>query len=270
MPDTTISGPEGAVAGGNGATEGGKYVYCIIRHDRPKDYGEIGIGGGSRVYTVMHRDLAAVVSDTPLVLYDPTRENVLAHEFVNETVMREFTVIPMSFGTVFRSENDVSELLRSTYQAFSDVLDKMRDKIEFGLKVLWDREKVVANIEQENDEIRRLKDEITRNAASSTYFARMQLGRLVEGALEEMGNRYVADIHEALKPMAVASRSNKPIGDRMILNAAFLVERPRERAFDDRVKEVSRRYEDLLTFKYTGPWPPYNFVNIKLKLEKAN
>ena len=29
------------------------------------------------------------------------------------------------------------------------------------------------------------------------------------------------------------------------------------------------RYEDLLTFKYTGPWPPYNFVNIKLKLEKA-
>ena len=56
----------------------------------------------------------------------------------------------------------------------------------------------------------------------------------------------------------------------MIVNAAFLVERTQERAFDDKVKEVSRRYEDLLTFKYTGPWPPYNFVNIKLKLEKAN
>ena len=79
-----------------------------------------------------------------------------------------------------------------------------------------------------------------------------------------------ADIHEALKPVAVASRSNKVIGDRMILNAAFLVERTQERAFDDKVKEVSRRYEDLLMFKYTGPWPPYNFVNIKLKLEKAN
>ena len=250
-------------------TEGGKYVYCIIRHDRPREFGEIGIGGGRRVYTVGHHDLAAVVSDTPIVIYDPTRENVLAHEFVNETVMREFTVIPMSFGTVFRSEDDVSELLRSTYQAFSDVLDKMRNKIEFGLKVLWDREKVIANIERQNDEVSRLKDEISRNAASSTYFARMQLGRLVESALEEMGNRYVGDIHESLKQVAVASRSNKPIGDRMILNAAFLVEREREREFDEKVKEVSRRYEELLTFKYTGPWPPYNFVNIKLKLEKA-
>ena len=250
--------------------EGGKYVYCIIRLDRPRDFGEIGIGGSKRVYTVHYRDLAAVVSDTPIVIYDPTRENVLAHEFVNETVMREFTVIPMSFGTVFRSEDDVSELLRSTYQAFNDVLDKMQDKIEFGLKILWDREKVVANLEQENDEIRRLKDEISRNAASSTYFARMQLGRLVEAALEEKGNHFVADVHEELKQVAVASRSNKVIGDRMILNAAFLVDRAREKAFDDAVKELSRRYENLLTFKYTGPWPPYNFVNIKLKLEKAN
>jgi hypothetical protein len=250
--------------------EGGKYVYCIIRGERPSDFGAIGIGEGSnRVHTVHYQGLAAVVSDTPIVIYDPTRENVLAHEFVNETVMRQHTVIPMSFGTVFRSEEDVTELLRSTYQAFNDVLDKMQDKIEFGLKVLWDREKVIATIESSNDEIRRLKDEITRNTQSSTYFARMQLGRLVEAALEDTGNSFVADIHDALKRVAVASRSNKPIGDRMIMNAAFLVERDQEHAFDDAVREVSRKYEELLTFKYTGPWPPYNFVNIKLKLERA-
>ncbi len=251
--------------------DGGKYVYCIIRQDKPIEFGMIGIGeSANRVYTVHHNDLAAVVSDTPIVIYDPTRENVLAHEFVNETVMRQHTVIPMSFGTVFRSEDDVCELLRSTYQAFSDVLDKMQDKIEFGLKVLWDRDKVIASIERTNDEIRRLKDEIGRNAQSSTYFARMQLGRLVEAALEDTGNQFVADIHEALKVVAVASRSNKPIGDRMIMNAAFLVERDREKTFDETVREVSRKYEELLTFKYTGPWPPYNFVNIKLKLERAD
>jgi hypothetical protein len=252
------------------AIEEGKYVYCIIKCPKSRDFGQIGIGEGTNaVYTVHFQQLAAVVSDTPIRIYDPTRENVLAHEFVNETVMREFTVIPMSFGTLFRTEEDIVELLKSTYQAFDDVLEKMKDKIEFGLKVLWDREKVIATIEDENEEIRRLKDEINRNAQSSTYFARMQLGRLVEAALEEAGNRYVRDIHETLKPAAVASRSNKPIGDRMILNAAFLVERDHERAFDETVKEISHRYGDLLTFKYTGPWPPYNFVNIKLKLEKA-
>jgi hypothetical protein len=250
--------------------EQGKYVYCIIKCPKPREFGAIGIGGENhRVYTVHHGELAAVVSDTPLRIYDPTRENVLAHEFVNETVMRDFTVIPMSFGTLFRTEDDIIELLKSTYQAFDDVLAKMKDKIEFGLKVLWDRDKVIATLEQENEEIRRLKDEITRNAQSSTYFARMQLGRLIESALEEAGNSYVRDIHEALKPAAVASRSNRPIGDRMIMNTAFLVDREEERRFDEFVKEVSRKYEGLLTFKYTGPWPPYNFVNIKLKLEKA-
>src|SRR5690348_2264140 len=233
-----------------GPPDGGKYVYCIVRTEAPCEFGAIGMGGeGRRVYTVHHKDLAAVVSDTPIVIYDPTRENVLAHEFVNETVMREHTVIPMSFGTVFRSESDVVELLRSTYQAFSDVLDKMRDKIEFGLKVLWDREKVVAALERDHDGIRHLKDEISRHVTTSTYFARMQLGRLMDSALEESSERYVADIHETLKRVALASRSNKPIGDRMILNAAFLVDRSREQAFDERVKEISRRYEDVLSFK---------------------
>jgi hypothetical protein len=68
--------------------------------------------------------------------------------------------------------------------------------------------------------------------------------------------------------VSVASRATKLIGDKMILNAAFLVTREQEAAFDAKVKEIGARY-DKLTFKYTGPWPPYNFVNIRLKLERA-
>lgn len=251
--------------------EEGKYVYCVIKSVDEKEFGPIGIGeGGNHVYTVRFKDIAAVVSNTPIRIYDPTRENVLAHELVNETVMREYTVIPMSFGTIFRTRDDILELLKSTYQAFDDVLEKMQDKIEFGLKVLWDRERVVSKLEEEDEDIGRLKAEITGNAQSSTYFARMQLGRLIEGALEDAANAYVLDIHESLKPVAVASRSNKPIGDRMIMNAAYLVDRSRESEFDEAVKELSRKYESILSFKYTGPWPPYNFVNIKLRLERAD
>jgi hypothetical protein len=55
----------------------------------------------------------------------------------------------------------------------------------------------------------------------------------------------------------------------MIMNAAFLVARDLEDDFDARVKDIGQRY-DKLTFKYTGPWPPYNFVNIRLKLERAH
>jgi hypothetical protein len=256
---------------GDNADAFGKYVYCIVETKEEFHLGPIGIGeGGNPVYTVHFGDLAAVVSDTPLKLYDPTRENLLAHELVNETVMKEHTVIPMSFGTIFRTERDIVELLRSTGKAFSDVLAKIRDKIELGLKVVWDRDRVVARLEEEDPAIRGLKVEITNTQGGSTYFARMQLGRMVESALEECANEYVSDIYETLRPFSVASRSNKLIGDSMILNAAFLVDRAREDDFDEAVKALNRKYHDVLSFKYTGPWPPYNFVNIKLKLERAD
>jgi Gas vesicle synthesis protein GvpL/GvpF len=113
-----------------------------------------------------------------------------------------------------------------------------------------------------------LKSEIS-SQKGSTYFARMQYGRLIDAALQARSERYVSEVFRALRDVSVASRSNKPIGDRMIMNAAFLVARDMEPAFDRAVKDVGQRF-DKLTFKYTGPWPPYNFVNIRLKLERAH
>jgi hypothetical protein len=246
----------------------GKYVYCIIRAGHQLTYGPIGLGADpADVYTIVRGDLAAVVSDAPLEVLDPTRDNVLAHQRVNETVMKQHTVLPMSFGTVFKTHDDVVELLRSASDAFSDVLNKMEAKLEFGLKVVWDRDAIVREIEREDDDIRRVKAEL-QVRKGSTYFARMQYGRLVDAALQAKSERYVADIFAALRGASVAARSNKLIGERMILNAAFLVNRRDAREFDRCVKALGER-DEKLTYKYTGPWPPYNFVNIRLKLERA-
>jgi hypothetical protein len=246
----------------------GKYVYCIIKATDVQRFGTIGLGAeAGEVYTVHYKDIAAVTSDTPTEVPDATRENVLAHERVNEAVMQSHTVIPMSFGTVFKTRDDIVELLRGAYEAFIDVLGKMEDKLEFGLKLLWDREVAVREVEKDDEEVRRLKTEIS-SQKGSTYFARMQYGRLLEAALQTRSERYVNEISAQLRDVSVASRTNKPIGDRMIMNAAFLVSREQEAEFDARVKELGSRY-DKLTFRYTGPWPPYNFVNIRLKLERA-
>ncbi|MEX2146699.1 MAG: GvpL/GvpF family gas vesicle protein [Candidatus Rokuibacteriota bacterium] len=255
-------------AADRGSEQRGKYVYCVIRSAEPLTFGPIGFGTEpAEVHTVHYADIAAVVSDTPIEVLDATRENVLAHERVNEAVMRDHTVIPMSFGTVFKTQDDIIELLRGAYGAFQDVLVKMEDKVEFGLKVLWDRDGVVKEIENEDEDVRRLKSEIS-SQKGSTYFARVQYGRLMDGALQARSEQYVAEIFERLRDVAVASRANKPIGDKMIMNAAFLVARDSEAAFDTKVKAIGAKY-DHLTFRYTGPWPPYNFVNIRLKLERA-
>ena len=47
----------------------GKYVYCIIETSEPRSFGPMGIGGRKdEVYTVHHKGLAAVVSNSPLVV----------------------------------------------------------------------------------------------------------------------------------------------------------------------------------------------------------
>jgi len=251
--------------------EHGRYIYCIIRTDAPKNFGSIGIGGrGDEVYSVPFKEFAAIVSNCPLIIFDPTRENALAHEHVNEVVMKDFTVLPMSFGTVFRTEDDIRAFMRGTYDALIEVLQKMEGKIEFGLKVNWDKDSVIQELERENEEIRRLKNEISQVPGSSTYFSRMQLGRVVESALQAKADAYVAEIYEGLRNAAVASRSNKPIGDKMIMNAAFLVEREKTKVFDEQISEIAKKFENKLSFLYTGPWPPYNFVNIRLRLERGN
>jgi hypothetical protein len=267
VPPLTETRPRKA-SSEKGSEQRGKYVYCVIRSAEPLTFGPIGFGADpAEVHTVHYADIAAVVSDTPIEVLDATRENVLAHERVNEAVMRDHTVIPMSFGTVFKTRDDIIELLRGAYGAFQDVLTKMEDKVEFGLKVLWDRDGVVKEIENEDEDVRRLKTEIS-SQKGSTYFARVQYGRLVDAALQTRSEQYVAEIFEMLRDVSVASRANKPIGDKMIMNAAFLVARDSEAAFDTKVKAIGSKY-DHLTFRYTGPWPPYNFVTIRLKLERA-
>jgi len=268
-PDLRIAPPALRADAGEQPQEG-HYVYGIIQAREPLTFGKIGIGGrGDLVYTVHHSDTAAVVSKTPVFIFDPTRENALAHEHVIELVMKSHTIIPMSFGSVFRTDNDIREVLKSIYPSLKDVLKQMEGKLEFGLKITWDRDRIIEELKREDEEIHRFHQEITRKHLQSTYLARMQLGRMIEKALAERSAEFVREIYEGLRRVCVASRDNKPIGDKMIMNAAFLIEKQRETEFDAAVNRVAKKFGDRLNFKYTGPWPPYNFVNIRLKFERG-
>jgi hypothetical protein len=261
---------EHAAVDGYAQPEVGRYVYGIIASGQPVVGAKSNLGGvAEEVYTVGYRDLAAVVSRSPVFIFDPTRDNALAHEHVLDTVMQNHTVIPMSFGTVFRSDGDVREFLRNIYPTLQGTLKQMAGKIELGLKVTWDRDRIIEELKSEHDEIHRFHQELVRKRLQSTYFARMQLGRMIDTALSDLAFSYIGAIYEGLRKVCVASHHGKPIGDKMILNAAFLVERNREAEFESMVHQVAHDLGDRLNFKYTGPWPPYNFVNIHLKWEQT-
>lgn len=244
-----------------------KYLYCLLRSDRPLELGRMGVGvPAAQVRTVLHRGLAAVVSDV-LGPVPQTRENLLAHQRVTESVMREHPVLPVSFGTVFESGQEVLELLRGAHRSFAGVLERVRHTLELGLKVLWDPEQVAREIEAGDPTIRKLKAEIS-GQKGSTYFARTQYGRLLDATLHGRSEHYAGEIYRALRPVSLALRAHKPIGEKMILNAAFLVSREREEELDRAVEQLKKQHPEL-TLRYTGPWPPYSFASIRLNLARG-
>jgi len=249
-------------------TAEGKYVYCLIRSEEPHEFTTLGIGErGDVVHTVNFMDLAAVVSSSPVKDYESTRRNMMAHTRVLEEVMREFTILPVRFGTVAPSEEDVRKLLERRFGEFHGLLNEMEGKVELGLKALWYEGVIFDEIVKENADIRRLRDALMGRPPEETYYERIRLGEMVEAAVWKKRDEDAEKILTPLRPIVRQTRANKIISDRMILNAAFLVDKEREAEFDQAVEKLDREMRHRIIFKYVGPVPPYNFVNIVVTWE---
>lgn len=247
--------------------EVGKYLYCIIPCLEERTFGTAAMGGEKgAVHTVCHQGLAAVVSDSPMKQYESTRTNMMAHQAVLEAVMKEFALLPVRFGTVANAATtvaDIKRLLASRYEEFWGLLSDMGNKVELGLKAFWRDEKAIfQEILAENADIRKLRDSLAGKAPAAIHFQGIPLGQRVKEALDRKRSQEAARILHPLRPIAQQVRENDTLVDRVVLNAAFLVSRDREPDFDEAVRRLDEEMCRRVAFKYVGPVPPYNFVNI--------
>jgi hypothetical protein len=221
------------------------------------------------VRIVTYDDLAAIVSDAPQEDCEVNRENLLAHQRVIMQAMTRSDVLPVSFGTVADSDQQVQEqLLHGVADELHRALEEVRGCIELELKVLWNEEQLFSEIVAENDDIRALRDRLAGQAPEATQYERIQLGELVAAALQRKSDAEAAALLDALEPLAVETRVNENQTDMMLLNAAFLVDKVQEQAFNARVQALGEAQAGRQIFQYVGPLPPYNFVDMRLRWEE--
>lgn len=248
----------------------GQYFYCIIRCPEAHEFNTRGIGEqGALVHTINYKDLAAVVSDSPLTEYDNSRRNMMAHSAVLDEVMHDYNILPVRFGMVAPNAKSVNEqMLQRRYTELDQLLHKMEGKIELGLKAFWYEDVVYREIVDTHPAISQLRNALVGRPAEETYYERIKLGELVEAAMNKMREDDVERILSILKPLACDTRINNVITERMVLNAAFLVEREHEPEFDQAIQQLDAKMGKRLIFKYVGSAPPYNFVNIVIRWDK--
>jgi hypothetical protein len=246
----------------------GKYIYGIIEDRRPRRFGFPGVGGAP-VYTVDYRELAAIVSDIDDNEIDPTRRNVHAHTVVQDELLRDCTLLPTGFGMVASNEDEVRKLLEKNYEGLVDELRRLAGTIEVELKVFWDQEAMVKELQGGSEELTRLKARIS--AASSPAEAQSLLikaGMEVERIALSWKTKYAERVYDILKRASLDARLNKLAGVKNILNASFLIEKGKESEFQKEVHKLDSGYKGKVNFKYVGPLPPYSFVNAKLEPAK--
>lgn len=126
----------------------GKYVYCIIRAiEKRKSFGLIGVEG-TVVYPLEYKDLTLVVSDVTMREYSVDEDEVEPHRIVVEQILKEYSVLPVAYGMVFKNRNLLQIAMSAGYAAIKKAFILVDDKVELGIKIF---------LPGEMDEIRRAK-----------------------------------------------------------------------------------------------------------------
>lgn len=246
----------------------GKYIYCIIDSKGvPEKFSSHGIGTRiDEVYSVCHEDIAAVISSSPIVPYRTSRDNLMAHEKAIEEAMDTHVVLPVKFATIAESDEKIRAILKNEYRKFKDLLDDIKGKKELGLKAVFKDDLIYQDILEKRKDINDLKAAIIDMPPEKTYHQRMKIGEMVEAALKEEVSICRHDILDMLSPLALDVKINPTFGEKMIINAAFLVEKISEAAFDLAVDAIDARYGRTAKLKYVGNVPPFNFVNLTIRV----
>jgi hypothetical protein len=250
----------------------GIYIYGIIKTSGPQEFGEIGIGDKtpSHVLTVGFQELAAVVSNSPLMVYDSlTKEKVVKdlviHQFVIEKVMERFTIVPVKFGTMVETEDEVIQFLERGYALLSNELGKMERKIELDVVAWWELPKILAAISRHNSQIQEKQQELALRGEKASIEDKVMLGQCIEQALKAEKASYHQLILQTLNQVTEDVCLHDLANDRMILNASFLLEKKNEESFHALIHALDQKLESNVNFRVVGPLPPYSFSTILLK-----
>lgn len=246
-----------------------KIIYAIIDSGSgdhsTKDPG-LDVQGisGSELYILPWQNISAAVSNYTSSGSSITRDHAIDYARVIEELSQQYTLLPIRFGTVVKSDEIIIKLLADHYDAFVTNLQTVKNKYEFGLKVIWDyakcSEKIRVKLENEDlDPTNYFK----KNTVNTNYLLeKIKIHRLEDALLKHV-EELIAEIVALLEQINPDCKFKKMSSQNIILDAVFLVEKPRITEFQLVIKSLKQQHDDL-DFLLTGPWPPYSFINITI------
>jgi hypothetical protein len=255
-------------------TDSGTYVYAVARdvgHAGPADLAGVT---GVPVRAITHVGLVVYVSTVSLEQFgeEPLRrsledldwvgEMARAHHRVVEAVAETVPTAPVRLATVYKSEEQVRDLLERWHDDFMEVLSHVAGRREWGVKAYVDPTAAPTPASAGGGEG---AAEMAR--PGTAYLKRRQANLRNREQRWRQATARAERIHLALSAVAVASRLHRPQDPQlsgrdewMVLNGAYLVDEGRGEEFAAALDALRGQDVDL---ELTGPWAPYSFIALE-------
>lgn len=240
-------------------------LYCYgVAAARDAEH-QLGRGlDGKPVRTVVHGDLAALVSEAPGSVR-AKRRDLLAHFEVLETAFEHGTVLPLRFGIVFDDEAAlVDDFLAPRQKELAKLLHELRDRVELRVTAHYRDDALLAEIVRQSPRISKLR-EATRNGAAAGHPALIELGELVAAEVQSRTARDSRALLEQLRPLVQRYELDEEPIEYQLMRGSFLVERGRLAKFDGVLDRFAGDSAGRVDVKYVGPLPPHSFVELTHK-----
>jgi hypothetical protein len=244
------------------------YLYCLVQSRRPPACEEAppGLEGTGPLRGLRAAgDLWLIAATAPLPRYGAeaierglrdlewVSRCALAHEAVVEHFAAVQTVLPMRLFTLFHDDQGALDHIQKSRARITRLLGRLSGRQEWGVRVRLNGSKPAPAPAR-------------RAALSGTGFLLAKRQEHTAGRTAATEARRQADrVFRELKRLAAASRRRDPVGTgsgaRLVLDAAFLVDRKGGTRFRRAVRSLAGRLEPTgCAVELTGPWPPYNFI----------
>ncbi|WP_164214959.1 GvpL/GvpF family gas vesicle protein [Virgibacillus sp. YIM 98842] len=192
------------------------------------------------------------------------------HHEVLMFLNKNYTVVPLSFCTIYNNQDSLIETASSQAHELEDSFAEIGGKEEWNLKIYYDEEKVKRLVTENNPVMQKKREEIKELSPGRQFFERKKIDRMAEKEMDKELNERCNEIHLELSGLATRSDVKKTLGkdatgrkDNMSWNSVFLLQ---ESEVDRFVEKVMKKDQQLngsgLKMEATGPWPAYHFSNL--------
>jgi hypothetical protein len=253
----------------------GRYLYCIVNGGTELELGEIGIED-SRVYTIPHEDIAAVVHACKANPYESKNEEkvkrwIFAHQYVIDQATKRFgTALPFTFDSIVKGDDKVvKDWLGKEHSKFKRELERLKDKSEYTVQIFCDESTFAGKVEGKSDEVRKLRGDIKTKPKGTAYLLERRLEGMIKDLVAAEANGYSKKFLEQIKGHVdelKAENPSKRVPEKwkdklMILNLSCLIHKDRVEELGNALGEINKL--EGFAVRFTGPWAPFSFARLE-------